>query len=258
MDPIIGPLISAGTSLLGGLFGSQDKANALKVQQQMAAQNIALQKEFAQSGIQWKVADAKAAGIHPLYGLGASTHSFSPVSVGNDPSSPMGEAIGKMGQDIGRAVTVAASAEDRMIALKGAKLSLENQGLQNDVLRMKLASEQARLAQGNPGPGIPTGFSMLPSKSGDPEVKTEEDTRQIMTPFGKKLRIMNTPDAQIYENRYGDIWQEIGGTANLIGDVAVNAYDFAAPYVSRFVRNWERSDFGRRYRAPSSYYYTPY
>lgn len=40
--------------------------------------NAALQREFAQHGIQWKVADAQAAGVHPLYALGGGTPSFSP------------------------------------------------------------------------------------------------------------------------------------------------------------------------------------
>lgn len=34
-------------------------------------------KEFAQMGIQWKVADAQAAGVHPLYAVGASGPGFS-------------------------------------------------------------------------------------------------------------------------------------------------------------------------------------
>jgi hypothetical protein len=53
--------------VLGGLF--QNKANK---------DNEANQREFAQMGIQWKVADAKAAGLHPLYALGGSGATYSP------------------------------------------------------------------------------------------------------------------------------------------------------------------------------------
>ena len=34
--------------------------------------NEALQREFAQNGIRWRAADARAAGLHPLAALGSS------------------------------------------------------------------------------------------------------------------------------------------------------------------------------------------
>ena len=56
-------------------------------------------------GIQWRVADAKAAGIHPLAALGATTPSGTGTarSIGVDHS--MSNAVGKMGQHIGRLAT---------------------------------------------------------------------------------------------------------------------------------------------------------
>ena len=45
--------------------------------------NYDMQKEFAQMGIQWRVADAKAAGLHPLAALGAAPAHASPMRVGN-------------------------------------------------------------------------------------------------------------------------------------------------------------------------------
>ena len=38
-------------------------------------------KQFAKRGIQWRVHDAKKAGLHPLAALGAQTTSFSPSFV---------------------------------------------------------------------------------------------------------------------------------------------------------------------------------
>lgn len=67
MDPIIvGALIGAGSSLLGGVMGNQATS-----QQNQA--NLQFQRQFAQHGISWKVADAKRAGIHPLAALGSQT-----------------------------------------------------------------------------------------------------------------------------------------------------------------------------------------
>lgn len=134
-------LLSAGTNLLGGFLnrGSQEKANEANARQ--AAQNIELQREFAQNGIQWKVNDAKAAGIHPLYALGASTQSFAPVSVGAQPESGLAQGVSAMGQDISRAVQASASPSTRtsMISDAAQKLSLDNMSLQNQLLASKIA-----------------------------------------------------------------------------------------------------------------------
>lgn len=63
---MLGSLISAGASLLGGVLGSKKQKSADEA-------NVELQREFAQNGIRWKVEDAKAAGVSPLYALGAPT-----------------------------------------------------------------------------------------------------------------------------------------------------------------------------------------
>jgi hypothetical protein len=70
------PFLSGG--LLPGLKIAGDILGGRKDRQSVRdtnSANIAMQKEFAQQGIGWKVADAKKAGIHPLFALGASTHS---------------------------------------------------------------------------------------------------------------------------------------------------------------------------------------
>lgn len=161
MADFFGSLIGAGANLLGGLFGqsSADKR---------AQENIALQREFAQNAIQWKVADAKAAGIHPLFALGANTTSFS--NVAGDTS--LGDAIKESGQDIGRAVGATADKEARALTLRAAQLDVERKGLENDVLRAELASSVRRLTQ----PGTPNAA---------PGVKPEKDFSPVTT-FGFK------------------------------------------------------------------------
>jgi hypothetical protein len=70
MDPVSAGII-AGGGLLGGIFGSssQKKANAANM-------------DFAKNQVRYRVADAKAAGIHPLAALGMSAGS-SPQQVGD-------------------------------------------------------------------------------------------------------------------------------------------------------------------------------
>lgn len=124
MDPIIGgALIGAGSNLLGGLFSSKSNLKATKAQ-------IEAQREFAQHGVSWRVADAKAAGLHPLYALGAQTPSFTPMVI---PDS-MGPAISEAGQAIGRAV--AATSAPKLSELDQANLAL---------LKLQMAETDARI-----------------------------------------------------------------------------------------------------------------
>lgn len=146
---MLGALIAAGTSLAGGLLGRDSADKARDAQERMNAENIALQREFAQNGIQWKVEDAKKAGIHPIYALGGNTASFTPVSANFAADTSLPNAIAAAGQDIGRAVNSTRSASARVDAFtKTAQaLQLENMSLQNDVLRSEIASKTARLNQ---------------------------------------------------------------------------------------------------------------
>lgn len=119
--------IPAAANLVGGLLGndSAEDINAANIQNQnnINSTNIALQREFAQNGIRWKVEDAKAAGLHPLAALGAQTLSFSPISVGAQyqADNSMGQAFSNIGQDISRAIHATRTAEERNAELEAAK-----------------------------------------------------------------------------------------------------------------------------------------
>lgn len=155
----LGPLISAGANIIGGIMGK----NAAKGQMKE-------QERYAKNAIQWKVADAKAAGIHPLYALGAQTMSYSPVSVGGEQA-----AMQSAGQDIGRAVHAAATEGDRTLAKASATLQLENQGLQNEMLK----SQIARLRQA-PNPPMPGTGYVVPgqTQSGPTDAAIKEEAKR--------------------------------------------------------------------------------
>lgn len=151
------------SSIAGKIFG--DKAADKQYRQQ---------KEFAQNGIQWKVADAKEAGIHPLYALGANTTSYAPVSVGNtNPLAGLAEA----GQNLGRAIDATRPASSKLDAYTqtAQQLSLTRMGLENELL----ASQIATARQGS-NPPLPTaGDRMLIDGQGNsPLVKTSPMARQ--------------------------------------------------------------------------------
>lgn len=157
---MIGALIGAGASLLGGMFGRKDAKKQQQASIKAAAaqeeRNYERQKEFAKSGIQWKVADAKKAGIHPLYSLGASTTSFSGYAGTGDYSNPAAtdySSLAAAGQDIGRAIDSTRSPGEKLTAYAKTvqDLTLQRMGLENEVL----ASQVAKI-RSSTTPGIPS------------------------------------------------------------------------------------------------------
>ncbi|QXP44133.1 MAG: DNA pilot protein [Arizlama microvirus] len=148
--------LPAAASLVGGLISAK-KAGDIQ------DSNVAQQNAFAQHGIQWKVADAKAAGINPLAALGAPTMSYSPQQVGGP---DVGTAISDMGQNLGRAVDASSTSEARSSSKVVEALTLERAKLQNDLLRSQIT--QINRAS---NPPFPSG-----SITGDVRYNPDENT----------------------------------------------------------------------------------
>ncbi|QGH72369.1 MAG: putative minor capsid protein [Microviridae sp. ctQch27] len=132
--------MAAGAQAAGSLLGAG-------VNLWEGSKNRKLQKEFAQQGIRWKVADAQAAGIHPLYALGAQTHSFQPFMTG------AGSELANMGQDVSRAIGATQTAGERAHTQAMAALELDRAKLENELLRSQIA--RANAAPNPPLPGTP-------------------------------------------------------------------------------------------------------
>lgn len=126
--------------LLGGLF---DDKSAEKQQ----AQNLAYQKEFAQSGIQWKVKDAQAAGVHPLYALGAQTHSYTPTQTQSTTGREVGEAIGNIPGQMGAKKTSAL--QNELLEAQINQVNSNTARNMNDIEQSKLNSAMALKKQSN-------------------------------------------------------------------------------------------------------------
>lgn len=132
-------------SLFGDIFEGIGNAFGLASQDKWANKNLDFQKDVAQKGIQWRVKDAKAAGIHPLYALGNPGISATPVY--NDAASYMSN----LGQNINRAVTAGMSAGQRKreAALAAQRASIEfdqdtqRRELENQLLRVQIAKLDA-------------------------------------------------------------------------------------------------------------------
>lgn len=122
-----GEVLSGVISGAGSLFGGEKAADATAAAN---AANAKLQTTFAQKGISWKVADAKSAGIHPLYALGANTISAQPSYVGAS-NNNIGHAADQMGQGLSRAMTSQQNAEVKKIQLESMQEELKNRKLDN-------------------------------------------------------------------------------------------------------------------------------
>lgn len=98
MDPLTGSLLFAGgSSLLSGLGSWFSAKQNRKAHSSANSANYNAQKEFYQNSVRWRVNDARAAGVNPIYGLGADSAGFSPSfqPVGN---SGLGDALNSAGQ----------------------------------------------------------------------------------------------------------------------------------------------------------------
>ncbi len=149
----IGSIVAGISALAGGVLSSKSnrKANAANAANSQLDRDM--QREFAQQGIRWRVEDAQAAGIHPLYAMGASLPTYSPsaISVG---STNSGAGLAAAGQNIGRAIDATRDPKQRASARLTA-LQLERGELENDLLR----SQIVRLNAPQTGPAFPTATS---------------------------------------------------------------------------------------------------
>lgn len=238
---ILGSLIGAGSSLLGGLLGASE-----------AKKNRQLQKQAMYNGIQIKVADAEKAGIHPLYALGASTFSPTPIMSG------MPEAVSNAGQDISRAVSAAQDGRERASVYSKAlqSLQLERGSLENELLRSQIRKlNSAGSPPVSPGPG-----------DGN-VIDGQGDTRAPVSALGLTVHPKKSESqAQDLENEYGEVADFVGGIRlardadPVLTRALFNAWEdakrgrFSSPYMRYFfeeparIYNWGRNRYPGLYK----------
>jgi hypothetical protein len=201
LPPSVGA--SLGSQILGG-FASQDAADAQAAQYD---QNIAMQKEFAQQGIRWKVEDAKAAGIHPLYALGANTVGFSPVATGDSYSPARGMA--EMGQDVSRAIQATRTNSERTQVAADA-LRLQNMDLQNQLLQAQIAKlNQPGTPPARPDGTAPTGATKVEASKVETSLPGQPYRAAASNPSIEVIQTQNGP--MVVPSRSASEMMESGG-----------------------------------------------
>lgn len=146
MDPAtlsgIGSALS-GIGAVGSLFGGESKSG-IRAQEQMHYSNLKAQEAFAQQGIRWRVEDAKKAGIHPLYALGASIPSYSPSTFIPGESGrrrDFGGALSGLGDAVSGVARSMEAGRSARESLEGKlnDLTLKRAELENDLLSSQIA-----------------------------------------------------------------------------------------------------------------------
>ena len=221
-----GSLISAGSDLLGGFLGRSHQTSMFRRMYDM-------QKEFAQHGIQWRVEDAKKAGVHPLFALGGSTASPGAISTGSD---PLAASIGRAGQHLGRAVNATLDERSRL-QNKLLEAQIDGQIIDNQVR----ASNAALKAQ--VGPPAPEGYhgvyGVKPHRSGiergwlEP-VKYDEDGNHLL--FTPGVGMQRIP-AYAHKGEYAEeLLGELGSLPHQIGLAGASGYDYFDRLVDAVLR----------------------
>jgi hypothetical protein len=92
-------LLGLGLDFMGGLLGSKSQARQNRLQMQQAQKQFDIQMN---QSVQRRVKDAKAAGVHPLFALGASVGASPTISAqGETRGNPMQSALTNMASKLG-------------------------------------------------------------------------------------------------------------------------------------------------------------
>lgn len=205
--------ISAAVSGLFGAYGAHQDRNFARAQSEA---DRAFQREVYQNQIQWRAADAKKAGLHPLVGAGGSAYSASPSSV--PPASSMAGSLGKLGEGIGDAFTaymnkdeIAAQAADKLQrdnAQSDAQIRATNaQASYYEAMALNAASEPIKRAMSYTVP-MASGREVIPGQTNAPQVLPTPSARGLgsgqaynVTPLDRGYALHWSPELM---QGYGD------------------------------------------------------
>lgn len=183
-----------------------------------------------------RVAEAQAAGIHPLFALGASPSSSTPVQVDYGESDALAAEVGNTirgYQDSKRQETLDA----RQQAYMDAQIKvLQSEAARNDATTAQIAqSTLARATQ----PGQPRGGPVIAPKGqvGTPGTGSllMNQTERFGTPLGYLDANKRHADSEEVERRWGDLAQEIYGTGLFLNELTTNIHNKYSDYMDNLV-----------------------
>jgi hypothetical protein len=119
-------------ALAGGALSGLGSLAGAWMQTEAANKANKQQMDLAKNSIQYRVADAERAGIHPLYALGAPTLSTSHVT------SSMGQGVADAAGHLGKAITNMGQAKANNLAVQQQAAQLNSMDMDNTMKRMDL------------------------------------------------------------------------------------------------------------------------
>ncbi len=202
---LIGAGIGAGAGLLGGALSGSAERNRYGDQTAFAREQLQFQRDLAKSGITWRVEDAKNAGIHPLYAMGAPTMSSSPISVSGGSPGSFGRAISGSGQNISRAIRGTMNArgvlENRLLESQIRGQDLDNMG--------PSIRNRAELRSQSVGRGVSDYRATIPYEP-LPAVEWDSEGNRIVTlPTGRLRWPGRYSTHEQVEELFGDLASEV-------------------------------------------------
>lgn len=196
-DGGFGGIVSGIAGLAGGLM-----QNSYNSGQSEADRNF--QREVMQNQYQWKAADAKKAGLHPLAVVGSGSYSASPSSI---PSADLSSSLGQLGQGIGDAFAAYKSKEQR--AAEAAWLD-EERRMKREEHDMNMRIGASQVLENN-------GMALEATKRAEAYSKSWATGREIMpgqvdSPSDKPkpmLQKFRKPDGSLTMWRPGNDYREL-------------------------------------------------
>lgn len=178
--PGVGTVIGAGlgSAIGGGIDDNRANKTAegyYNKNMDFAQRQFQFQQDYIKNSAQWRVEDAKKAGLHPMAALGMSTPSFSPISAPSAPEYASSNSVDPMefGQNLNYAATKAKTAQQQQqmadLTLRGMELDNEYKQAQIDLMKVdalasSIASNQAVNSPPSPQVNLqePTGLPSNP------------------------------------------------------------------------------------------------
>lgn len=206
---------------IGGFMGGQneglnraDQRFLADFQMKQSLRNEEFQREMATHGIRMRVADAEAAGLHPLAALGASTAggSFGTAFGGGGGyrENTAGRGLENLGQNISRASMAMATREEKMFK----QLQLQKMSTENEILNTDLLERKKQLMSPGTGPGMPSANPNLNGfmGQGQPDAALNAASRVTDIPLKRTFSDKDRP------------WQQAGAIADYAYVKTPNGY----------------------------------
>lgn len=221
-------LLSAVTDIVGGLISDNNAAKAQKKNNKLAMLQFNQQMD---ESINRRVQDAKRAGIHPLYAIGANAGASPTISVGGGPTgSALGTAIGRLGGHVEdhQAEKQIAHQEARADKVAEAQAARDNAAALRDNVASMFAMSSIKRAEQGVNEKRPGSLEQLLEDKRNETVGVPG--RKVTTRYGKWEPDPSWSDQQAIEDIYGGGVGEVYGALRALSEAGSALGISAAEY----------------------------